>query len=242
MELEHIKWRQHAKSNWYSLGDQNTRIFHAFASQRKKKNQIFSMINEDNRLISSPSELEGVFIGYFQNLFNSSNPTHANLEDCLKIIEIKVTSEINHQLSNQFIEMEIQEVIHHMARLKSSRPNRFYQEYWQLIGKDVCTATIRFLNEGVFDIGINYTFIVLVPKVKNPQTAGDYQSISLCNVAYKLISKTLANHLKQILPSIVSTEQSAFLPNQLIPDYFILAYETMHSRSIGRRGHRELWP
>lgn len=59
-----------------------------------------------------------------------------------------------------------------MAPLKSPGPDGFnfgfYQEYWLIIGQDVCLAALNFLNEGVFDYGINYAFIVLIPKIKNP--------------------------------------------------------------------------
>lgn len=35
LELEDLKWRQKAKTNWLQNGDRNTRYFHAYASQRK---------------------------------------------------------------------------------------------------------------------------------------------------------------------------------------------------------------
>lgn len=47
---------------------------------------------------------------------------------------------------------------------------------------------------------INRTNIALVLKIKSPSKMKDFLPISLSKVAYKMISKVLANHLKVVLP------------------------------------------
>ena len=86
-----------------------------------------------------------------------------------------------------------------------------FKKYWGIVGNDVICMVLNVLNSNMSTVEIDKTNITLVPKIKNPTKMIDFRSISLCNVVYKLISKVLANHLKIILPQIISENQSAFL-------------------------------
>ena len=76
---------------------------------------------------------------------------------------------------------------------------------------------------------MNQTHICLIPKTESPTTPKDFRPISLCNVAYKLISKVLADRLKPWLHLIISENQTAFIPNRLITDNILIAHELLHS-------------
>lgn len=87
---------------------------------------------------------------------------------------------------------------------------------------------LDFLNSGIIPPNSNATHIVLVPKTSSPKRVTEYRPISLYKVIYKLASKTLANRLKKILPSIISDSQSALINGRLIMDNVLVAFETMH--------------
>lgn len=52
----------------------------------------------------------------------------------------------------------------------------------------------------------NSTFIARIPKVNKPRTFDDFKPISLCNCAYKIISKVLFVRLKKLLSDFISLE------------------------------------
>lgn len=104
----------------------------------------------------------------------------------------------------------------------------FYKRLWDLVGEDLCSLVLNFLNGGHMPDDLNHTFVVLIPKVHKPVNMKDLRPISLCNISYKIISKVLANHLKKILPAIIDENQSAFVPGRLITDNILLSSEVFH--------------
>ena len=105
----------------------------------------------------------------------------------------------------------------------------FYHKFWHIVSNDVTNVVLDFLNIGILLLELNYTHIVLIPKVKSSEKMSDFRPISLCKVIYKIISKVLANMLKLILPQLISPTQSAFVPGRLIIDNVLVAYETLHT-------------
>ena len=114
----------------------------------------------------------------------------------------------------------------------------FYQKFWHVVGDNVVSTMLDYLNFGVMQPDINHTNIVLVPKVKNPKKMSDFRPISLCNGSYNIISKVLANRLKQILPAIISLTQSAFIPGRLIRNNILVTYETLHSMHVRKKSKK----
>ena len=104
-----------------------------------------------------------------------------------------------------------------------------FQNYWQLVGCNVTQSILHFLNSTSLPNHLNYTFITLIPKVKNLKLVSKYKPISLCNVLYKKISKVLANRLNKILPQIITKHQSAFTKSCLISDNILVAFEALQS-------------
>ena len=190
-------------------------------------------------------EIAGVATNYFESIYSSDGSNQ--MEECLDMVHYKVTTDMLETLSRDYSAEEIKVAVFQMGPTKALGPDGmnalFYQKFWHIVGDDVIATVLDFLNSGIMLREINYTHIILIPKVKSPERISDFRPISLCNVIYKIISKVLANKLKLILPSLISPSQSAFVPSRLITDNVMVAYETlhaMHSRRSGKRGYMAL--
>ena len=115
-------------------------------------------------------------------------------------------------------------------------PPLFFQKFWSMVGGLVTKTVLDFLNLGITPPKFNETHIVLIPKTKSPKRVTEFRPISLCNVIYKLASKTLANRLKNILLAIISDTQIAFVNGRLITDNVLVVFEMMHHINLKKIG------
>lgn len=115
----------------------------------------------------------------------------------------------------------------------------FFQKYWSVIKSDVLHTVLGILNNDHDPSRLNHTHIPLIPKTKSLMSPTEFQPISLCNVVFRILTKTIANMLKNILPDVILESQSTFIPDRLITDNAITAFEIFHSMKLKKKGKRK---
>ena len=175
---------------------------------------------------------------YFEKLFASSHPVIS--EELIDAVPTKVTDRMNSILLQEFQATEVERALKQMHPLKApgldGMPPLFYQHFWPTVNSVVIHTVLDFVNHGVAPPNFHETHIVLIPKNKSLERVIDYRPISLCNVAYKLASKTVANRLKAVLKDIVRENQSAFVSDRHITDNVLVAHEIMNHIKNKRQG------
>ena len=81
-----------------------------------------------------------------------------------------------------------------------------------------------------FEKSLNATFVSLIPKKSEAMEVKDFRPISLVGGVYKILAKLLANHLRVVLPKIISNSQNAFVQGRQILDSILIANECLDSR------------
>ncbi|KAL0454592.1 UNVERIFIED_CONTAM: hypothetical protein Slati_0798400 [Sesamum latifolium] len=245
-ELERIaafdetKWRQRSKDLWLREGDQNTAFFHRRASHRFQTNMIRRIKNSEGVWVEEAEDIQKCILEYFGGIFASSQPQRDNIAKGTEHLRRVVDARMAEDLLQPYIEAEVTKALFQMASFKSPGPDGmpliFFQKFWHIVHKDVTACVLSLLNSFIMPSELNATHIVLIPKCKHPESLTQFRPISLCNVVYKIASKTIANRLNLILDTIISPSQSAFVPGRLITDNILLAFELNHFLNSKTKG------
>jgi hypothetical protein len=224
-------YRQRAKKHWATQGDRNTSFFHNAVLKRKLHNRIVSIKYACGNNLFDPEDIANEFVDYFKNIFRSLCPN--NDRPFMNTSHPQGEQDFTNSIPDK---QEVWEILKSMRRNASPGPDGFnvgfYTSVWSWIGEDVTNLVRNFYITGKLPPRLNETQIVLIPKKLVCHVPSDYRPISLCNVVYKIIAKSLANRLKPHLPDYIHPSQQAFVEGRRISNNIIVAQEIAHFLSL----------
>ncbi|GKU89772.1 hypothetical protein SLEP1_g3866 [Rubroshorea leprosula] len=182
LKIKESMWQQKSRKMSLRDGDTNTKFFHNCVKGRWRRNEINS-IQVNGKQIREVGELKEGVAKYFQDLFTESNWLRPKLDG----INFKQLSHANNEsLMAEFSEEEIKNAVWDCEPTKSPGPDgfnfKFMKAMWEDIKQDIIGYIQEFHARGKIEKGANASFIVLIPKIENPQRIEDFRPISLIGV------------------------------------------------------------
>lgn len=107
------------------IGSENTKFFHARASNRRHKNNITGLRDEEGSWHDKDCELEEIISTYLRKMFMSTHPTTEQMDEALVNLQSKVMDHMNEELMMECTEVEVRAVLQCMQPLKSPGPDVF---------------------------------------------------------------------------------------------------------------------
>lgn len=231
-------WKEKAKINWHLEGDRNTKYFHKIAKIKSTSKRITTLQDGENTLTDT-QQIANHIVNYYKSLFC----TNFVLQDQLLVDEVipkLITNDINAVLTTLPSSLEIKAAVFGLNKDSALGPDGFgaffFQNYWQIVNKEVENAVLEFFTKGWILPGFNSNIIALLPKNPNATSVDHYRPIAMANFKFKIISKILADRLAQLMPKIISKEQKGFIQNRDIRDCLCIASEAanlLHNKSYG---------
>jgi hypothetical protein len=115
LEEEELYWHKRANDNWLLQGDNNTNYFHKKGNGKKRKNIIFNL-EKDGERIDKDEDIISHATGYYKELFGPSDSPMSSLDSECWEQEEKVIEEENATLTRKFTEEERKHVVKTMKK------------------------------------------------------------------------------------------------------------------------------
>ncbi|CAA7048764.1 unnamed protein product [Microthlaspi erraticum] len=233
VKAEEAFLQQKSRVSWLREGDSNSAYFHRMVATRTSINHIHYLQDSAGTRFDSQPEIQGHCVDYFAELLGGVVSQSLFLqEDISALLASDCSLEQNAMLISEFSSQKIKDAFFSLPRNKTCGPDGFTAEFfiscWNFIGPEVIAAVKEFFRSGKILKQWNATSLVLIPKVTNAVSTKDFRPISCLNTVYKVISKLLASRLQQVLSSVISHSQSAFMPGRLLAENVLLATEIVH--------------
>lgn len=242
LEQEEMLWFQKSREKWVAFGDRNSKKFHMSTVIWRRRNRIESLQNDGGSWITNSKELEEHACAYFKRLYS--------LEDVDPILQrlplvgfAALTQGEYTDLTKPFVAEEVEKSVRGMGSFKAPGPDGFqpifYQKCWNVIGNSVTRFVLDFFETRNLPEETNDAVVVLIPKVPIPEKITQFRPISLCNVIFKTITKTMVDRLKGVMSKLIGPTQSSFIPGRLSTDNIVVVEEAVHS--LRRKKCRKGW-
>jgi hypothetical protein len=183
-------YMQRAKKQWIKDGDRNTSFFHRAIVERRRRNAIVSVKDENNVLQFMPDRISNVFVNYVRSIFTSTQTNNGR-----PFIHTQPSQDTHDYTYSIPDEKEVVETLKEMKRNASPGPDGFNVEFyiatWDWIGSDVMQLVRNFFQTGIMPAHINDTHIALIPKKLVPLIPADYRPISFAMLFTKLLLNVL---------------------------------------------------
>ena len=217
-------------------GEKPTKYFCALESHNFV-NKTIKKLKIDDHDITNQQEILKEVESFYTRLFANSDHvlTDTNIDTLLSPSLNNVTKLSEDDKMSIESPITLDEVAKTLYKMNNNKtpgndgfPCEFYKMFWSKLKHFILRSIAETYHDRKLMITSRQCQITCLPKGdKARESLKNWRPISLLNVTYKLISATLANRLKTVLPKIISKAQTGFLENRFIGESTRLIYDIM---------------
>ncbi|MCP3926072.1 MAG: hypothetical protein GY714_26205, partial [Desulfobacterales bacterium] len=157
---------------------------------------------------------------FYTDLFKNEPTDTARQDELLSKVDSKLSDSEREGCEGQLTKNELFTALSKMKNNKTPGldgiPVEFYKTFWNIIGEHFTRVANTCFELKQLSHSQRFSLISTLYKKGDKCDLGNWRPISLLNVDYKIISKTLANRLRNVLSSIVSEDQTCSVPKRSI--------------------------
>jgi len=219
-EKKSIGYQIRSRAKWVEQGEQSTKYFLNLEKNRQNNNCINALRNDDGNTVTTDTEILQVAKNFYTDLFKSRNIMDTSVQSYFETITADnvLTEDLRQRCEGPITKDECLNAINRIKKNKSPGLDgftiEFYIHFWPMIGGMLVDVLNDCYENGVLTDTQRCSVLSLIFKKGDTEEIRNYRPISLTNLDYRILSFVLSSRLQNVIGSIVSHDQNAYIKNR----------------------------
>ena len=212
-----------SKCTTYEHNEKSSKYFLNLEKKRGENNMVKKLVGKNGSDINDHNEILKELHDFYSSLFDRKiDKTMSDCETFLNTLQIPVISDQHkHDCEKDISVEDLKNSLFSMSGGKSPGNDgltvEFYKFFWTDINHLFFASVCHSRVVGELSVSQRQAIIKLLEKRdKDKRFIENWRPISLLNVDTKIISKSLASRFLPILPTIISSDQTAYVKGRFI--------------------------
>ena len=212
-----------SKIRWVEEGEKSTIFFFDLEKKNNIKKHIRKLKLSNGIVTTDPVKIDSEIEHFYSKLYKANEII--DHDDTFIATENvpKLTQQERDFCDGPITENECKLTLKTFKKSKSPGNDgltcEFYMKFWDLLQKPLVKSFNAAYNAGELTISQRQALITLIEKTgKDRESLKNWRPISLLNLDYKLLSKSISIRMQQYLPKLIHQNQSGFVKGRFIGD------------------------
>ena len=203
-------------------GRKKFEILLGLEKRRQIKKNIKTLTTTDGRTITDQTDILNEQVNYYKDLYTSQANDTAKMTNYLNStrLENKLSQADIHVCEQNITTEEYKQSLFSMKLNKSPGTDglsvEFYQTFWNQLKGPFMNSLNESIQKGQLTDTQSHGILSLIFKSGDETYLNNWRPITLLNVDYKIIARTLAQRLQKVITNVVSTDQNGYIKNRFI--------------------------
>lgn len=222
------------QARWRYCAERGTSYFHGLTSRHRIQTpfKCMAMVHSGDSSYSNKTvEMLRECRSFFKNLYQRDSCVSPNI--FLSNVNFNtLSSEESLELESELTIDELKTSLFSMKGSTSPGPDGFtvpfYTAFWTELGELILAALKESFEKGYLAKGIQGSITILIPKKnKDSRFVEGLRPISLLNVVFKILTKTLSRRVTRVIDQLIGGDQTGFIKGRYIGENVRLVFDLM---------------
>ncbi|XP_072009068.1 ATP synthase subunit C lysine N-methyltransferase isoform X1 [Engystomops pustulosus] len=213
--------RMFMKQRFFEEGEKVGHLLSVISKAQQGATHIGSLKAPNGVVCTDVKSILDVLQTFYADLYTTRmQASDRDIENFLAKLSLpQLSAEHRDMLEGPLTLEEIEEATQAMANDKApgvdGMPMELYKKFGGILLPKLLKVFEESFEKGDLPRSMKEAIIVVIPKEgKDPQVPESYRPISLLSTDVKILAKTLSNRLIRVIPSIIHSDQTGFMPQK----------------------------